>query len=75
MDHVKKVYESGKRQISGYSYKQAMTDAKDTYAKGKHMISHGIKKITGRTGGRKRKRHGGTKRHGGGGTKRRSRRR
>ena len=33
LTHVKKVWNAGKRKQKGYSYKQAMVDAKKTYKK------------------------------------------
>ena len=33
MAHVKKTWTAGKKKNAGYSYKQAMTDAKKTYKK------------------------------------------
>jgi hypothetical protein len=33
-DHVKRVFEAGRKKDEKYSYKQAMTDAKASYRKG-----------------------------------------
>jgi len=43
-DHVKKTYDAGRKKDSKYSYKQAMSDAKNTYKKGGSEKNEKIKK-------------------------------
>jgi hypothetical protein len=48
-DHVKQVFDAGRKKDEKYSYKQAMTDAKATYRKG------GSEKPPAKKGGGKKK--------------------
>ena len=48
-DHVKQIFEAGRKKDEKYSYKQAMTDGKATYKKG------GSEKPPAKKGGAKKK--------------------